>query len=159
MTATERAVPVALFAQLSKRELRVLERMRTSIPASPGTVVARQAYPCREFVIVIEGTALVSRDGHDIALLEPGQHFGEIAIVRAVANPVTIVACTEMTLDVMSVREFRSAYAVIPALRKHVDDEIDRRVATWLEPRPSVPAPEGVRSLLRAREDDYTLAS
>jgi CRP-like cAMP-binding protein len=127
------------FAHLSKHELRRLDRLRTNIPVPPGKVLAREGHLCLEFGIVIEGTALVTRDGHEIALLEFGQHFGEIGIVRTVPNPVTIVACTALTLDVMSVREFWSAYTTMPALRDHIDHQIDRRIAT--------------------HEGDYTLAS
>ena len=147
------------FAHLSKQELRCLERLRTAIPMPPGKVLARQGHRCLEFGIVIEGTALVTRDGHEIALLEPGLHFGEIGIVRAVPNPVMIVACTAVTLEVMSAREFRSAYTTMPALRDHIDDQIDRRIATWLGPRPSLLVAQPVRTLLPAYEAGYTLAS
>jgi ATP-binding cassette, subfamily B, bacterial len=144
------------FAHLSKQELRCLGRLRINIPVPPGKVLARQGHLCLGFGIVTEGTALVTRDGHELALLEFGQHFGEIAIVRAGPNPVTIVACTAVTLEVMSVREFRSAYTTMPALRDHIDHQIDRRIATWLGPSPSVPAAQRV---LPAPEVDYTLAS
>jgi signal-transduction protein with cAMP-binding, CBS, and nucleotidyltransferase domain len=147
------------FAHLSKQELRCLERLRTNIPVPPGKVLARQGHVCLEFGIVIEGTALVTRDGHEIALLESGQHFGEIGIVRVVPNPVTIVACTAVTLEVMSAQEFRSAYTTMPAFRDHIDNQIARRIATWVGPRPSVPAAQLVRTLLPAHDVDYTLAS
>jgi CRP-like cAMP-binding protein len=147
------------FAHLSKQELRCLERLLTNISVRPSKVLAWQGQLCLGFGVVVEGTALVTRDGHEIALLESGQHFGEIGIVHAVPNPVTIVACTTVTLEVMSVREFRSAYTTMPALRDHIDHQIDRRIATWLGPRPSVPADELVRTLLPARENGYTLAS
>jgi CRP-like cAMP-binding protein len=124
-----------------------------------GKVLARQGHRCLQFGIVIEGTARVTRDGREIALLERGQHFGEIGIVRAVPSPVTIVACTAMTLELMSVQEFRSAYTTMPALRDHIDDEIDRRIATWLRPKPPVSPTQRVRTLLAAHEGGFTLAS
>ncbi len=144
------------FAHLSKRQLRCLERLRTNIPVPPGKVLARQGQVCLEFGIVLEGTARVTCDGREIALLESGQHFGEIGIVRVVPNPVTIVACTAMTLEVMNVAEFHSAYATMPALRDHIDEQIDHRIATWLGPRPPVPA---TRRVVPPHEADYTLAS
>jgi len=147
------------FAHLSKQELRLLERLRTNISVPPGKVLARQGHPCLEFGIVVEGTARVTRDGHEIALLESGQHFGEIGIVGAVPNPVTIVACTDVTLEVMSVREFRTAHATMPALRDHIDVQIDRRRASWLGPRPPVPPAQRVRTLPPAHAAGYTLAS
>jgi CRP/FNR family transcriptional regulator, cyclic AMP receptor protein len=119
------------FAHLSKQELRRLEPLLTDIPVPPGKVLAREGHPCLQFGIVIDGTALVTREGREIARLESGQCFGEMSLVRAAPNPVTIVACTAMTLELMSVREFHSAYTTMPALREHVDREIDRRLATW----------------------------
>jgi CRP-like cAMP-binding protein len=146
------------FAHLSQQELRCLERFRTTMPVPPGKVLARQGHPCLEFGIVVEGTALVTRDGQEIALLESGQTFGEIGIVRAVPNPVTIVACTAVTLEVMSVREFRSAYTTMSALRGHIDNQIDRRIATWLGPSSSVPAAQRVLTV-PTHEVGFTLAS
>ncbi len=88
----------------------------------------------------------VTRDGHELARLGAGEMFGEIGIVRAIASPVTIVARTAVVLDVMSVREFHSAYTSMPAFRARIDHEIDDRIATWLGP--CVPF-----------DADYTLAS
>jgi potassium-dependent mechanosensitive channel len=153
MTATDQ---LPLFAHLSEQELRCLDRLRTNISVRPGKVLARQGQLLLEFGIVIEGTAVVTRDGHEIALLESGQYFGEIGLVRAVPNPVTIVACTAVTLEVMSAREFRSAYTTMPALRDHIDHQIERRIATWLGPGSSVPVAPRVRT---ADEVGYTLAS
>jgi CRP-like cAMP-binding protein len=147
------------FVRLSRQELRLLERLRSSISVPPGKVLARQGDRCMEFGIVVEGTARVTRDGREIALLESGHHYGEIAIVRAVPNPVTIMACTAVTLEVMSVREFRSAYPTMPALREHIDDQIDRRIATWLGPTPPDPTATQVRTLPPAHDVGYTLAS
>jgi CRP-like cAMP-binding protein len=147
------------FAHLSKQELRLLERLRTNIPVAPGTVLAAQGHLCLDFGILVEGTARVSRDGREIALLGAGQHFGEIGIVRALPSPVTIVACSALTLEVMSVAEFHSAYATMPALRDHVDGQIDRRLATWLGPRPGVPAPRRIRTLPLAHDVGHTVAS
>ena len=122
------------------------ERFRTTIPVAQGRVLARQGRPCQQFAIVVEGPIRVCRDGRELALLDAGQMFGEIGLVHAIASPVTIVADTAVLLDVMSVREFHSAYTTMPAFRASVDHQIDHRIATWLGP--CVPI-----------EADYTLAS
>jgi CRP-like cAMP-binding protein len=126
--------------------LRSPEQFRTTIPVARGRVLARQGRPCPQFAIVVEGTVQVTRDGRELARLGAGQMFGEIGIVCAVTSPVTIVACTALLLDVMSVREFHSAYTTMPAFRAQVDHEIDDRIATWFGP--CVPF-----------DADYTLAS
>ena len=113
------------------RDVRRLARLRTTIPVRAGTVLARDGRPGVEFGVLVEGTALVSRDGRFVALLEPGQSFGEIGLVRAIPNPVTVTACTDVTLAVMNVREFHSAYTTMPAFRAHVDDQMAARLAVW----------------------------
>ena len=112
-------------------ELRGLARLRTTIPVRAGTVLAREGRPGTEFGVLVEGTALVSRDGRFVALLEPGQSFGEIGLMRAIPNPVTVTACTDVTLAVMNVREFHSAYTTMPAFRAHVDNQMEARLAVW----------------------------
>ena len=119
------------FAHLSKPELRRLRRLRTTIAVPTGTVLAREGGPGRQFGVVVDGDALVTRAGHEVTRLDAGQIFGELAIVRGVPHPVTIVATTAMTLELMDVREFHSAYTTMPSLRRHVDHEVDRRLATW----------------------------
>jgi CRP/FNR family cyclic AMP-dependent transcriptional regulator len=119
------------FACLSNPELRRLEPLLTDIPVPAGKVLAREGRPCLQFGVVIEGTALVTRGGHEIARLGAGQIFGELGLVRAAPNPATIVACTAMTLELMNVREFHSAYTTMPAFRDHVDDQMEDRLATW----------------------------
>ena len=147
------------FAQLSKRELRFVRSLRSTISVPPGKILVRQGHVCLEFGIVVEGTARVTHDGHEIALLESGEHFGDIGLVRALPHPVGVVACTAVTLEVMSVREFRSAYSAMPALRDCIDVQIDDRIANWSGPRSSVRAADPDRTLAPADETDYTLAS
>jgi CRP-like cAMP-binding protein len=147
------------FAQLSKRELRLLDRLWSEIPVTPGTVLAYEDRRCREFAIIVEGTARVTRDGHEIAFLESGQYFGEIGILRAVPNAVTIVAATTMTIEVMDLREFRTAYTTMSALRAHIDHQIELRTPTWLRPVSSVPAPPPLATPPPEHDGDYTLAS
>ena len=147
------------FVHCSREELRRVERLRTRLSVRPGTVLARQGCQCLEFGVIVEGTACVTRDGHELELLEPGQYFGEIGMVLAVPNPATIVTCSAMRLDVMSRQEFRSAYSTMLSMRVHIACQIDRRIATWLGQRPCVPATLQVRALTTAQSGDYTLAS
>jgi len=128
----------------STPELDALAQLATVIPVREGTVLARQGGPCREFALLAEGTAVAIRDRHEIARLDAGQSFGEIGLVRGVPNPVTIVACTSVTLMVMNVGEFRSAHTTMPAFRDRVEHDLERRLVRWVGP--STP-------------DDYTLAS
>jgi CRP-like cAMP-binding protein len=105
-----------------------------------GKVLAREGGAGLEVGIVLDGAARVTRGGREVAWLEPGQGFGAFALVRRAPSPVTIVACTPMTLAVLHVGEFWSAYTTMPEFR----DDVDRQIA------------EHVDAL---HELDYTLAS
>jgi CRP-like cAMP-binding protein len=100
----------------------------TRIPVAPGKVLAREGRAGLELGIILDGVARVTRDGREVAWLEPGQGFGAFALVRGVPNPVTIVACTPMTLAVLHVGEFWSAYAARPEFRDDVDRQIDEHI-------------------------------
>jgi ATP-binding cassette subfamily B protein len=146
---------LAPFVRLSRQELRRLGQLGVTISFTSGTVLARQGHLCREFVILIEGRAQESSDGHEIAVLEAGQHFGALAIIRGIHNPLTIVARTPVTLKVMTAREFLSAYTTMPPLRTY----IDRHLESWSDPTPSWPPDSDGMDLGTADEDPYTLAS
>jgi CRP-like cAMP-binding protein len=143
---------------LSRQELRRLGQLCVTVSFESGKVLAQQGHLCREFVILAAGTAREIGDGHEIGALETGQHFGELAIVRGIRNPLTIVARTPVTLEVMTTREFLSAYKTMPALRNHIDNLIDRQLASWSDLTPSPPDPDGPH-LGAPDADPYTLAS
>ena len=100
----------------------------TRIPVPAGKVLAREGRAGLELGIVLDGSARVTRRGHEVGRLEPGDVFGALAIVRGRPSPVTVVACTGMTLAVLHVGEFWSAYATLPGFRDHVDRQIDEHV-------------------------------
>jgi CRP-like cAMP-binding protein len=146
------------FVHFSRQHVRRLGQLCATISFASGKVLAQEGEICREFVILVEGTARKISDGHEMGALEAGQHFGELAIVRGIRNPLTIVARTPVTLEVMTTREFLSAYTTMPAFRNHIDSLIDRQLASWSNLTPSPRSPDG-SDLGAADADPYTLAS
>jgi CRP-like cAMP-binding protein len=95
-------------------------------------VLARQGEQGRQFVIVLGGTAEVWRDGQPIDEIGAGGYFGEIALIRRIREPASIVARTAMTVDVIAKREFAALYADLAPVRQRMDHELDRRLAKWI---------------------------
>ena len=60
---------IAIFAELSKRELKKVERLMTPLDLKDGATLTRQGEPGREFMIIADGT--VRRSG-DLAELRGG---------------------------------------------------------------------------------------
>jgi len=58
----------------------------------------------------------VRRGGRRIAMLGPGQYFGEMALLDRGPRTATIVADTDMSLLVLGQREFAGLLDQIPSL-------------------------------------------
>ena len=121
-----------LFEGCTRSQLRQASRAATRLSPGAGTVLVRQGARLRPFVIVVYGTAEVWRDGQPIDEIGAGGYFGEIALVRRIREPASVVACTAMTVDVIPNREFAALYADLALVRERLDNELDRRLAKWI---------------------------
>src|SRR6266851_1954240 len=59
-----------------------------------------------DFFMVIEGLARVRRGAHDLAVLGPGDFFGEIALLDGQPRTATVEAVTDLDLLVVAPRQF-----------------------------------------------------
>ena len=66
-----------------------------------GDVVIREGLPGEELYVVLEGELEVTRQGVDLAVLQKGEHFGEIALVLDSPRMATVTAITECRLLVL----------------------------------------------------------
>ena len=118
---------VPLFAGLSKAERRSLPRLMTRVRINAGTVLAQQDSPAREFMIIIEGTATVSRDDRQLATLGPGDFFGEVGLIGSGSRATTVTAQTDVVVEALNRREFTALLDTSPTVaRKIVGAAISR---------------------------------
>jgi serine/threonine protein phosphatase PrpC len=81
-----------LFARLSDRELlRVMQAVQVR-ECKDGDVVIREGDKGDELFIVLEGQVRVSRGEQTLTLLGPGEHVGEMALIRSVPRSATVTA-------------------------------------------------------------------
>ncbi len=81
-----------LFARLTERELlRVMQAVEVR-EYKDGEVVIRQGEKGDELFIVLEGKVLVSRGGQALTHFGPGEHVGEMALIRSVPRSATVSA-------------------------------------------------------------------
>ena len=87
-----------LFARLAERELLRVMQVVDVIAFEPGQVVVREGDRGDELFIVLRGNARITRG--DITLLEigPGDHFGEMALIRAMPRSATVTATAHSEL-------------------------------------------------------------
>jgi CRP-like cAMP-binding protein len=99
---------IPIFSHCSKKELKQISALLTSLRIKGGEVLTEQGKRGDEFMIIETGTATVRRDGTDIGRLGPGDHFGELAMLAEAPRTATVVADDDMVVWAVSGREFTS---------------------------------------------------
>jgi CRP-like cAMP-binding protein len=88
----ETLAQTSLFADLSRPELEAVAHEFDEEAFAEGQRVLRQGLSGSSLFVVLHGTAVVQRDGVEIARLERGDFFGEISILTEGPPASDIVA-------------------------------------------------------------------
>jgi CRP-like cAMP-binding protein len=119
------------LAGCSRRELRAMASLCTPIDVPAGRVLTRQGEFGRECFVVLEGHAVVERDGLIVGFVVDGSVIGEMALLGDGIRTATVTAATDMTLLVMSRSEFAAmrALGIASGARQRLDGIITERHA------------------------------
>jgi CRP/FNR family cyclic AMP-dependent transcriptional regulator len=110
---------VKFFSACSRKDLRKVAKRSEDRRVAAGTTIVSEGDNGREFFVILEGTATVSRQGHKIATLGPGNGFGELALLLDnVPRNATVVADTDMELVVVDQREFTALLDEVPGFTR-----------------------------------------
>ncbi len=101
------------------------------VPA--GKVLMREGDAGREFFVLVDGAIAIERRGTLIRTIEPGDFFGEIALLAEGPRTATATADSASTLLVLGHREFHSLMDRYPAIRTSVLEALAKRIRD-LEP-------------------------
>jgi len=106
----------------------------------PGEVIFREGDPGRHVYVIRSGTVEVLAKRPDgspevIACLYPGDHFGELALLRNAPRTATIRTVTAVQLFRMSPSNFLALYFSLPGFRDSVSEIMKSRL-NELEARP-----------------------
>ena len=144
---------VEFFSECSQRELRVIASFCTPIEVRAGRVLTLQGADGRECFVVMQGHAVVERNGVIIGHVVDGSIIGEIALLGDGVRTATVTAATRMTLLVMSRSEFGALRGL--GVARHAWQRLDgiagERLALLEQARAGSSAPrEMARSSARA---------
>jgi len=115
---------IPLLAELSDEDLVVLaERMR-EIEVETGSYVVQQGELSYKFYVIVEGTAVVDREGEHLADLGPGDFFGEMGIVGHSRRNADVVATSPMRMVVLVGWDLRTLMDEFPRLRRRIQHTI-----------------------------------
>ena len=117
-----------LFEGLSRRQLVMIARLTDDLEEPAGTVLCKEGSRGREFFVITDGEAVVTRGGKRLATLGKGDFFGEIAVLEPVKRTATVTAETPLRFFIVSDRAFDAVLETDPAIERKVLRTLARRL-------------------------------
>jgi CRP/FNR family transcriptional regulator, cyclic AMP receptor protein len=119
---------VPLFASVSKNGIRSIVSASTEVDVRSGRVLVREGDFDRDLYVITRGEATVFQRGRKLAMLGPGDFFGELAFLERSPRTATVTAATDMRLMVLSHREMAEIVEREPAVARRMLEALARRV-------------------------------
>lgn len=120
-----------LFADCTPEELRGVDALGSELVIPAGRHLFGEGHAALDCLIVVEGTAIVSRDGKVVGTEGPGSILGEVALLRHVHHNAAVTAASDVTAIVFKLAEFYELLR-IPSARAKILRTADVRT---MEPR------------------------
>jgi CRP/FNR family cyclic AMP-dependent transcriptional regulator len=127
-TKVEALKRIPLFEDLSRKELTELAKTTEDVEVPEGKVLCREGEIGREFFVIIEGEAEVTRRGKHLATDRGGEFFGEISLLENSPRVATVTAKTPLRFFVLTSQDFRHLLDRNPKLERKVLHALARRV-------------------------------
>ena len=131
MPAQDALSQIPLFSHLSSRQLRKLLRSTTEVRFEADTRIVRERARTTTLYVLLEGSVKVVKDGRTISRRDPGEYFGEIALIdgapRAASviaeTPVRCLALQQDELKKLLTTEPEMSWALLQSLAKRLRGE------------------------------------
>jgi CRP/FNR family cyclic AMP-dependent transcriptional regulator len=125
-TETLRAIP--LFEGMSDRSIEAIDGLAAPIAFQAGETLVREGEPGETFLIILEGSATVARDGATIRTLGAGDFLGEISLLDGGLRTATVTADTEVRGLVIDRDGFRRLMDDFPVVRLDIVAALTQRL-------------------------------
>jgi CRP/FNR family transcriptional regulator, cyclic AMP receptor protein len=99
---------VPLFSRCSRKELDALAKVSDELDLPAGRDLTVQGKSAREFFILLDGAAVVRRNGRKLRVLGPGEMIGEIALLNDSPRTATVTLSEPSRVLVLTARDFRT---------------------------------------------------
>ena len=119
-----------LFQGCSRRELERIAAIADELDLPAGSRLTAEGATGREFVVLVEGIADVTREGELVNTLGPGDFLGEIALVTGQPRTATVTTRSRSKLLVLNAQAFRSLLARAPRIRQRITAAAALRLAS-----------------------------
>ena len=139
MSLTGALAAIPLFSALEEEQLELVAQYLRRRPFEEREVIVRRDSPGDALFIIAAGKVKVSYTEDDnetiIALLAPGDFFGELSIIDGEGRSADVVAVEQTEVLVLSAADFHTCLATMPAIALALLREIAgrlRRSTTWI---------------------------
>ncbi len=122
-----RALPI--FAGCTEDQLGEIDRLADEVHVEAGRTVLRQGDLGQEFALIVSGEADIVKDGAVVARIGPGAYFGEVALLDSITRTASVVAATDLTLEVIDRRGFNTLLDDLPSLSRSMLKGMASRMA------------------------------
>ena len=123
---------VPLFARLNKKSLQDVAHIADEIDLPAGKEMATEGDRGREFFVLLDGEAEVTKGGKRINTMKKGDFFGEIALVTKMPRTASVTATTDVEVLVITERDFGALLKRSPEVGRQIAEAIAERVAPEL---------------------------
>jgi protein phosphatase len=119
---------VPLFSACSKKDLATVAKHSEHLKIKPGTEMTTEGRIGYEFYVIIDGKAAVTRGGKQVAVLGPGDSFGELSLLDRAPRNATVTAESEIDALILGQREFSALLDIVPTLAHKLLIGLARRI-------------------------------
>jgi CRP-like cAMP-binding protein len=119
---------VPMFSACSKKDLETLARLADELTVAEGKPIIREGETGREFYVVMDGKATVTRGSREVGTLGPGDYFGELALLDGQKRDATVTTTAPTEVLVIGVREFVTLLEDVPQLTRKLLGGMARRL-------------------------------
>lgn len=119
---------VPLFSRCTGRELAALASEADELTVPEGKDLTKQGERGREFMVIVDGSARVLKNGRTINELGAGDFIGEIALLADVPRTATVTTTSETTVLVLTDRAFKRVADKIPSVHTSLLTALSERL-------------------------------
>ena len=128
-TKVELIRQVPLFSHLSKRGLEEVARIADELDFPEGKQLTKEGALGHEFLVILEGSADVRKNGRRINELSSGDFLGEIALITKQPRTATVTTTTPTHALVITNRDFLALLKRAPEVSEGVLEALGERLA------------------------------
>jgi CRP-like cAMP-binding protein len=121
---------VPLFSRCSGKELEALSLIADELDFNEGRELAREGAAGREFFVIVDGTAEVTRGKRKLRTLTDGDFFGEISLITRLPRTATVKTVSPLRALVITDRSFRRMLDDSPSIQRKVLEALGERLDT-----------------------------